>query len=182
MKPGWTCKSPPGLNLAMKLSDFEHTLKRSDQPVIVDLWAPWCGPCRTTKPILEKLAVEYEGRVDFLAVNADEASEITRQFRVFAIPTVLSFWNGKLIGRATGAQGESNYRKMFEAALHGETPQLQLSTFNRLLRVGAGLALIGVAFLASNWVLAVAGGVVAFMGVYDRCPIFRAITDWISAR
>jgi thioredoxin len=166
----------------MKLSDFQHTIQNSSSPVLVDLWAPWCAPCRMTKPILEKLSMEYEGRIKFLTVNADESPEIARHYRVLAIPTVLAFEGGELTNRITGAQNEANYRRVFEAALLGEPMQLALSTFDRLLRLGAGLALIGVAFLTSNWVLALAGGALAFLGIYDRCPMVQALSKAFADR
>jgi thioredoxin 1 len=166
----------------MNLSDFQQTLNRSDNPVIVDLWAPWCAPCRTTKPILEKLADEYAGRVEFLAVNADESPEVARHYGVFAIPTVLSFQSGQLINRVTGAQDEANYRRLFDAAQHGQAVHLPPSTFDRFLRLGAGAALIGVAFLISNPVLALVGAGIAFFGIYDRCPMLRTLTKFLSQR
>lgn len=166
----------------MKLTEFQQTIQQSTRPVLVDLWAPWCAPCRMTKPILEKLAGEYEGQVEFLAVNADESPEIARHYRVFAIPTVLVFLGGEQVSRITGAQNEANYRRVFEAALHGEPARMSLSTFDRFLRLGAGMALIGVAFLTSNWVVALAGGLLAFLGVYDRCPVAQALSRVISSR
>lgn len=92
------------------------------------------------------------------------------------------FRDGELTARITGAQNEANYRRLFEAALQGEPVQLPISTFDRILRLGAGTALIGVAFLTSNWVIALAGGALAFLGVYDRCPMVRALTGLVSSR
>jgi thiol-disulfide isomerase/thioredoxin len=135
-----------------------------------------------TKPILDKLASEYEGQIEFLAINADDSPEIARHYKVFAIPTVLVFRGGELVNRITGAHNEVNYRRVFEAALLGEPARLSPSTFDRFLRLGAGLALIGVAFLTSNWVVALAGGVLTFLGVYDRCPIVRALSGAFSRR
>jgi thioredoxin 1 len=166
----------------MKLSDFQQKIENNDVPIVVDFWAPWCVPCRTTKPILESLAAEYSGRVEFLAVNADEAREITGHYRVMAIPTVMSFHNGEPIGRVTGAQNEANYRKIFAATLEGDPVRVPLSTFNRALRLGAGLALIGIAVASSSWLLGFAGGMVTFTGIYDRCPLFQALTRQISRR
>jgi thioredoxin 1 len=166
----------------MKLSDFQEKIENNETPLVVDFWAPWCVPCRTTKPILENLAAEYSGRVEFLAINADEAHEITGHYRVMAIPTVMSFHEGELIGRVTGAQNEQNYRKIFAATLEGDQVRVPLSTFDRALRLGAGLALIGIAMASSSWLLALAGGVVTFTGIYDRCPLFQALTRQLSRR
>jgi thioredoxin len=173
---------PPDFRITMNLTDFHQTLSSTDNPIIVDFWAPWCAPCRTTKPILEKLAQEYIGRVDFLAVNADESAELTGHYRVLAIPTVMSFHDGKLVSRVTGAHNEANYRRFFEAALQGQPAQLPPSTFDRFLRLGAGAALIGVAFMISNPPLAVVGAAIAFLGIYDRCPMLRMVTNIITQR
>lgn len=166
----------------MKLTDFLNRLETSNVPVIVDLWAPWCVPCRTTKPILEALAAEYEGRVEFQAVNADESGELVQHFRVLGVPTVLSFQKGQLVGRITGAQDEANYRRIFEAALQGEVPQLQLARFDRILRLGAGVLLIGAALLTDAWPLALLGGFLGFLGLYDRCPLWKAFRGKLSTR
>lgn len=166
----------------MNLADFQHKIENSEIPTVVDFWAPWCVPCRTTKPILESLAKEYSGQVEFLAVNADQAREITSRYRVMAIPTVMSFQNGELIGRVTGAQNEENYRKIFAATLQGDPVRVPLTTFDRALRLGAGLALIGIAVASSSWLLALVGAAAAFTGVYDRCPIFQALRQSLSER
>ena len=166
----------------MKPLDFDNKLENSELPIIVDFWAPWCAPCRVTKPILENLAKEYTGKVEFLAINADEQHEITSRYRVMAIPTVMSFHKGQLIGRVTGAQNEENYRRIFAATLQGDPFRVPLSTFDRMLPLGAGLALIGIAVASSSWLLALAGGTVMFMGIYDRCPMFRALTRQFAGR
>jgi thioredoxin 1 len=160
----------------MKLNDFQNWLDTVKLPVIVDLWVPWCVPCQTTKPILESLAEEYAGQVDFITVNADEAGEVVDRYRVLGIPTVLSFREGQLIGRVTGAQNEANYRRFFEAAQQGEDPQLPLTRFDRILRLGAGAMFIGAALLTKAWPLALLGVVLGFLGVHDRCPLWQTIT------
>jgi thioredoxin 1 len=166
----------------MKLTEFLKRLETSNAPVIVDLWAPWCVPCRTTKPILEALATEYAGQVEFLAINADDSGEVVEHYRVLGIPTVLSFQEGQLVRRITGAQNEANYRRIFEAALQGEVPQLQLARFDRILRLGAGVLLIGAALLTDTWTLALLGGFLGFLGLYDRCPLWKAIRGKLSTR
>ncbi len=159
----------------MKINEFENKLNTNDKPLIVDLWAPWCVPCRTTKPILEALADEYAGRVEFLAVNADESREIVQNYRVLGIPTVLSFHRGQLIGRVTGAQSKANYRQLFDGVLQGEVPQLPIAGIDRVLRLGAGSLLTAVALLTGVWPLALVGAFIGFLGIYDRCPLWQAI-------
>jgi thioredoxin 2 len=72
-------------------------------PVLVDLWAPWCGPCRMVAPILEQLAVERAGRIKVVKVNVDDEPQVSARFGVQGIPTMLLFEHGELVGRQTGA-------------------------------------------------------------------------------
>ncbi len=159
----------------MNKIQFQQKIADSDTPVIVDFWASWCAPCRVTKPVLEKLAKEYAGQVRFLEVNADDSREVLEQFRVYGIPTVIAFRGGKEVGRATGARGEQGYRAMFEALAAGKDVKIPLTPLDRFLRLGAGgfFAIFGIA--NQNWLLAGLGGVIAFMGIYDRCPIWNAL-------
>ena len=159
----------------MKINELETKLKKSDKPLIVDLWAPWCVPCRTTKPILEALAQEYTGQVEFLAINADNSREIVQNYRVLGIPTVLAFHHGQLIGRVTGAQSKANYRQLFESVHQGDSPQLPLAGIDRILRLGAGVLLSAVAVLTGAWPLALLGAFIGFLGVYDRCPLWQSL-------
>lgn len=72
-------------------------------PVLVDLWAPWCGPCRMVAPILEQLATERAGRIKVVKVNVDDEPQVSARFGVQGIPTMLLFERGELVGRQTGA-------------------------------------------------------------------------------
>ena len=94
----------------MNQSDCQKRINQSEKPVIVDFWAPWCGPCRVTKPVIEKIAREFSSAIEFLPINADESGEIVRKFRILGIPTVMAFTEGKVAARITGAQSEENYR------------------------------------------------------------------------
>jgi thioredoxin 1 len=160
----------------MNKTEFQQKISAAGKPVIIDFWAPWCAPCRMTKPILEKLAQEYAGRVDFLPLNADDSGEVVGQFRVFGIPTVLALRDGKEAGRVVGAQNEGNYRSMFESLAAGKEVKVLLAPFDRLLRLGAGALFITIGVLTGNWLVAAGGGILAFLGVYDRCPVWAAIT------
>ncbi len=160
----------------MNKSEFEQKISESEKPIIVDFWATWCGPCMMTKPILDKLAKEYGDAVQFMPVNADDSREILEQYRVFGIPTVLTIRGGKEVGRVTGAQNEAGYRAMFEALSKGEEVKIPLSNFDRMLRLGGGGLFIMIGISTGNWIVAGIGGVLAFMGIYDRCPIWNAVT------
>jgi thioredoxin 1 len=159
----------------MNQIEFNQEISKNGRPVIVDFWATWCIPCKMTKPVLEKLAQEYTQKVDFLAINGDESPEVLKNFGVMGIPTVLAIREGKVIGRVTGAQNEAGYRTMFEALAEGKEVKIHLSSFDRLLRLGAGASLIIVGITTGAWFLAVIGGFVTFLGVYDRCPVWAAI-------
>jgi len=91
---------------------FEKTVLQSSLPVIVDFWAPWCGPCRMVAPTLEKLAKEYAGKLIVAKVNTDEHSQWAMKFNVQGIPTMLLVANGKVAHRQVGALPEPMLREM----------------------------------------------------------------------
>jgi thioredoxin 1 len=166
----------------MNLTQFQQTVSSSEKPLVMDFWAPWCAPCRVTKPILEKLADEYKDRVAFLPINADESREVLETFQIIGIPTVLALRNGEVTARVTGAQNEAGYRAMFEALAQGREVKIPISAFDRMLRLGAGALLVMVGISPSNWVALGIGGVVAFLGVYDCCPIWQTLTRLVTSR
>lgn len=166
----------------MNNSEFQKIITETDKPIVVDFWAAWCAPCMRTKPILEKLAKEYEGEVGFMPVNADHSREVLEKFRVFGIPTVITIRNGKEVGRITGAQNEAGYRVMFKSLAEGGEVKVPLRPFDRMLRLGAGTLFIMIGISTSSWILAGIGGILAFMGVYDRCPIWNAVTGMLWRR
>ena len=86
-------------------------------PVVVDFWAPWCGPCRALTPVLEKVAAEYAGRVKLVKVNSDDSPEVSGAYGVRSIPNVIAFRNGKPAAQFVGAQPEGQIRAFFNQLL-----------------------------------------------------------------
>jgi len=164
----------------MNMTEFQQTISQSGKPVVVDFWAPWCVPCRMTKPLLEKLALEYDEQVEFLAINADDAREVIQHYQVVGIPTVLALREGKIIARVTGAQDEAGYRSIFDGLAAGKAVKVPVSTFDRALRLAAGTLLTIVALTTNQIWLVVIGALIAFMGIYDRCPVWNAIRDKVK--
>lgn len=98
-------------------SSFEQQVMRSSLPVLVDFWAPWCGPCRMTEPILEKLAGEMAGKVLIAKVNVDENPHVAQQYDIRSIPTMLVVRGGQVVDRWMGALPEPALRSRLAAAL-----------------------------------------------------------------
>ena len=91
---------------------FEKAVLKSTVPVVVDFWAPWCGPCRMVAPVLEKIAGEYENKILVAKVNTDENQQYAMQYGVQGIPTLLFIANGKIIHRQVGFGGEAALRNV----------------------------------------------------------------------
>ena len=169
-----------------KDQNFFERLRQHTLPVIVDFWAPWCGPCRVISPALEKIGQEYNGRVDIWKVNADEQPNLLRELGIYGIPTLVVFRQGEEVTRKVGAASPEALRPLFEAALTGIKPAPRsISTVERALRLGLGGALILLAYLQHfagfYLLLALLGAVIAFSAVHDRCPIWQAISPRLKA-
>jgi thioredoxin 2 len=98
-------------------SDFGEVVESSGMPVVVDLWAPWCGPCRMISPALEEVARRRAGGLKLVKVNVDDHPGVSARFGVQGIPTLLFFRGGRLVDRAVGARGVDALEAWIDAAL-----------------------------------------------------------------
>jgi len=97
---------------------FEQEVTQSDRPVVVDFWAPWCGPCRVIGPILEDMATQHGDRVTFRKLNVDDNPQVAGRFNVLSIPTVILFENGEPQETVIGARSKSHYEDAWERWLN----------------------------------------------------------------
>jgi len=165
----------------MTKDEFIEKLRNSPRPVVVDFWAPWCGPCRAIEPALKKLRAEFAGRVDLWKINADDDVEQLRDVHLYGIPTLIAYHSGLEVGRRTGAASARQLSLLFDSAVSGTPPaQAGPTAADRILRMGVGLALAGLGFLGgigwTRYLLAVVGVLVMFTAIYDRCPIYRMVS------
>ncbi|TDW86507.1 thioredoxin TrxC [Kribbella sp. VKM Ac-2566] len=97
--------------------DFAKVVEQSRIPVLVDVWAPWCGPCRMVSPVLEQLATEKAGDIKLVKINADDAPELSRRFDIRSIPTLMVFRSGEAVATQIGATPAAVLRPWLEDAL-----------------------------------------------------------------
>ena len=97
---------------------FEQEVLNSANPVFVDFWAEWCGPCRAVSPIVEELSQEYGDKVNFVKLNVDENNELAQKYNVFSIPTLAIFKDGKVISQKVGAATKESFKTMIDSSLN----------------------------------------------------------------
>ena len=100
--------------LKITRENFENEVMKSNIPVLIDFWAPWCGPCRMMGPIIEQLAEEYEGKAKVGKVNVDEEGELSQAFGVMSIPTIVLVKDGKVVRQAVGARPKTEVEAMLQ--------------------------------------------------------------------
>ncbi len=98
---------------------FDNVVKNADKPVLVDFWAPWCGPCRMVGPVVETIATRYADKIVVGKVNVDEAATAASKLRIRSIPTLMIFKDGEVVGQEVGVQTEDALATMVDKALEG---------------------------------------------------------------
>lgn len=98
-------------------ANFDDEVLQSSEPVLVDFWAPWCGPCRMLMPTIEQLSEEFAGKVKVGKVNTDENQGTAANYGITSIPTVMLFQNGEMVDKVVGAPGKDHFVNMLNTAV-----------------------------------------------------------------
>ncbi|MCD0485518.1 thioredoxin [Streptacidiphilus sp. ASG 303] len=111
------CKQPLPWTVDAGDDDFTEIAEQADVPVVVDLWATWCGPCRTVSPALEQVATDLAGRIKLVKVDVDRSPRLSQRFEVQAVPTLLVLDKGRAVARQTGAAPAPVLRQWVEQSI-----------------------------------------------------------------
>ena len=165
--------------LQVEAGSLQERLQAAERPVVIDVWALWCGPCRAMDPHLAAVSSEYAGRVEVWKLNADENPEAVRALKIFGIPTTIVYRQGVELMRRTGSQNTASLRVLFDQALVTETSpayksisRTGLTDRERWLRLAVAAALLLLAaFTGWSPVLLLVAVGVFFSAIHDRCPL-----------
>ncbi|MCD6176737.1 MAG: thioredoxin [Candidatus Cloacimonetes bacterium] len=103
--------------LEVTADTFELEVLKSDIPVVIDLWAPWCGPCKALTPLLETVAADYEGKIKAVKLNIDDSPAIAAKYQIMSIPTLLFFKDGKVESQIIGLVGKNKIASKFDSII-----------------------------------------------------------------
>lgn len=104
------------MSQAQKTS-FTELIQNSDVPVLVDFWAPWCGPCRMMEPAIKNIAHSHEGKLKVLKINVDNNPQISQHYQISSIPTLMLFDKGQVVARQSGAMAEPQLKQWLQSKL-----------------------------------------------------------------
>lgn len=102
------------MSIDVTKENFTKEVLQSDTPVLIDFWAPWCGPCRRVAPIVDEIAQEASGKIKIGKINVDEEPELAEQFQVLSIPTLIVMKDGRVVSTAVGAKSKSAILEMLD--------------------------------------------------------------------
>ena len=103
------------LIVTLTQENFAKEVLQSPQPVLVDFWAEWCGPCKMIAPLLDELATEYDGKVKIGKINTDDQQQLASEYRIQSIPTLLFFKNGQVVNQIVGARPKRDFKAAFDS-------------------------------------------------------------------
>ncbi len=98
-------------DIVLTNDNFESQVIKSDQPVLVDFWAPWCGPCKIVNPTVDEITKDFAGKIKVGKMNVDEQSDIAAKYAVMSIPTFMIFKKGEIVSQFVGAQPKSKFEE-----------------------------------------------------------------------